>query len=110
MRLQASLTMLHLARMDIYSSVVMPNFGKLVLTIQVRLAQSTFTSLAMLMDLDLAVQDTCYGVRSTFLNKLIAFFMTRKLPPPYGVVFFLTVHDPEEDVRSNVSVLCSNRL
>ncbi|EKM75631.1 hypothetical protein AGABI1DRAFT_132023 [Agaricus bisporus var. burnettii JB137-S8] len=81
MRLQAAVTMLHLARMDIYTSAVMSSFGKLVLTIQ----------------------DTCYGVRSTFLNKLITLYMTRKLPPPFGVVFFLTVHDPEEDVKGNAA-------
>jgi len=36
MRVQASLTMLHLGRVDIYSNVVMQNFVKLALTIQVR--------------------------------------------------------------------------
>lgn len=36
MRAHASLTMLHLARADIYSSIVMQNFVKLALTIQVR--------------------------------------------------------------------------
>ncbi|KAF5351176.1 hypothetical protein D9756_008405 [Leucocoprinus leucothites] len=88
MRLQASLTMLHLARMEIYSSVVMPNFLKLALTIQ----------------------DPCYGVRSTFLNKLIVLFMSKKLPPPSGVIFFLTVHDPEDEVKSSAAACVRSLL
>lgn len=36
--------------------------------------------------------------------------MTRKLPPPFGVVFFLTVHDPEEDVKGNVSTYLTAQL
>ncbi|KAJ3576722.1 hypothetical protein NP233_g231 [Leucocoprinus birnbaumii] len=73
--------------MEIYSGVVMSNFLKLVLTIQ----------------------DTCYGVRSTFLNKLIVLFMGKKLPPPFGVIFFLTVHDPEEEVKTSAA-LCVRSL
>ncbi len=100
MRLQASLTMLHLARMEIYSSNVMQNFVRLALTIQVRrgVCCHRWTKLR------LYCQDTCYGVRSTFLNKLILLFIARKLPPPLGLIFFLTVHDPEEDVKTSVSL------
>jgi sister-chromatid-cohesion protein PDS5 len=106
MRLQAALTMLHLARMDIYSSAVMLDFGKLVLTIQV----CPSFNVSLLENSHIGFQDTCYGVRSTFLNKLITLHMTRKLPPPFGVVFFLTVHDPEEDVKGNVSICFTVRM
>lgn len=98
MRVQASLTMLHLGRVDIYSSIVMQNFVKLALTIQVR--KCCTLSMKMLK----CVQDTCYGVRSMFLNKLITLFVAKKLPPPFSVIFFLTVHDPEEDVKTSVSI------
>ncbi|KAF9443853.1 ARM repeat-containing protein [Macrolepiota fuliginosa MF-IS2] len=88
MRLQAAVTLLHLARMDVYLALVMENFGRLVLTIQ----------------------DTCYGVRSTFLNKLIVLFMSRKLPPAFSVIFFLTVHDPEEDVKTSAEACVRSLL
>jgi len=39
-----------------------------------------------------------------FLNKLITLFVAKKLPPPFSVIFFLTVHDPEEDVKTSVSI------
>lgn len=40
--------------------------------------------------------------------KLFPLLTTRKLPPRYNLIPFLTVHDPEADVKSRVSdVLCS---
>jgi sister-chromatid-cohesion protein PDS5 len=39
--------------------------------------------------------------------KLFPLLTTRKLPPRYNLIPFLTVHDPEADVKSRVSdVLC----
>jgi len=108
MRLQASSTMLHLARADVYSNIVMQNFLNLALTIQVRTLWILFVDADMRVPcvcVYVCVQDTCYGVRSMFLNKLITLFVARKLPPPFSVIFFLTVHDPEEDVKTSVSII-----
>lgn len=39
--------------------------------------------------------------------KLFPLLTARKLPPRYNLIPFLTVHDPEADVKSRVSnVLC----
>ena len=37
-----------------------------------------------------------------FLTKLISLLQPRKLPPRYNIIPFLTVHDPEDDVKSMV--------
>jgi sister-chromatid-cohesion protein PDS5 len=37
--------------------------------------------------------------------KLFPLLTARKLPPRYNLIPFLTVHDPEADVKSRVSTL-----
>lgn len=48
------------------------------------------------------VQDPCYNVRMEFLMKLFPLLTARKLPPRYNLIPFLTVHDPEADVKNRV--------
>jgi sister-chromatid-cohesion protein PDS5 len=40
-----------------------------------------------------------------FLMKLFPLLTARKLPPRYNLIPFLTVHDPEADVKSRVSTV-----
>lgn len=54
----------------------------------------------------MTVQDPCYQIRMTFLDKAIARLSSAKLNPAYNVVPFLAVHDPEVDVISKVSEIC----
>lgn len=54
------------------------------------------------MSFSLFKQDTCFDVRVTFLTKLISLLHPRKIPPQYNVIPFLTVHDPEADVKAMV--------
>ena len=54
----------------------------------------------MLRDLS---QDPCFQVRMTFLTKLIALLTPRKLAPRFNVIPFLTVLDPEPEVKNAVS-------
>ena len=53
-----------------------------------------------------ATQDPCYNVRMMFLRKLNLLVSQSELPARFNVIFFLTVHDPEEDVRIQVR-LCA---
>lgn len=80
MRLQAAISLLHLSTVETYASAIAPKFLRLAVV----------------------VQDSCYNVRITFLNKLISLSQPRKLPPRYNVIPFLTIHDPEKDVRDKV--------
>ena len=43
-----------------------------------------------------------YQVRMTFLDKLVALLSKAKLHAQYNVIPFLSVHDPEADVKSKV--------
>ena len=38
----------------------------------------------------------------TFLDKLVALLSRAKIPIQYNMVPFLTIHDPEQDVRCKV--------
>jgi hypothetical protein len=38
--------------------------------------------------------------------KLFPLLTARKLPPRYNLIPFLTVHDPEADIKSRVSNVC----
>ncbi|KAG5654557.1 hypothetical protein H0H81_000082 [Sphagnurus paluster] len=78
MRLQAAVSLLHLSTIDIYAQMILPKFLKLAVT----------------------VQDTCYNVRISFLTKLVSLLQPRKLQPSYNVIPFLTIHDPEDDVKA----------
>ena len=52
--------------------------------------------------LAIVVQDTCYDVRHAFLSRMCVFGGLRKLPPRFNVIPFLTVHDPELDIKNMV--------
>lgn len=46
-------------------------------------------------------------MRHTFLKKLVTLSQPQKVPAHYNVIPFLTVHDPEADVRA---LVCSFQL
>ncbi|KAJ6486929.1 armadillo-type protein [Mycena sanguinolenta] len=77
MRLQAAVSLLHLSSVPAYAKAIAPRFLKLALV----------------------VQDTCFDVRMTFLKKLVTLLHPQKVPIHYNVIPFLTVHDPETDVK-----------
>jgi len=78
LRLQAAVSLLHLASIGNYAPEIATNFVLLAVT----------------------VQDPCYQVRMTFMDKLVALLTARKIPPQYNVIPFLSVHDPEADVKN----------
>ncbi|KAI8986667.1 armadillo-type protein [Trametes punicea] len=78
LRLQAATSLLHLAAVQKYAPEVAKYFVAIALTIQ----------------------DPVYQVRVIFLNKLVSLLSKSKLPVQYNVIPFLSVHDPEEDVKS----------
>ncbi|KAF9457542.1 armadillo-type protein [Collybia nuda] len=88
MRLQAAVSLLHLSTTEVYANAMSPKFLRLAVV----------------------VQDSCYNVRVTFLTKLISLLQPRKLPPRYNVIPFLTVHDPESDVKSMAASYISGAL
>ncbi|KAL4078145.1 armadillo-type protein [Scleroderma yunnanense] len=83
----AAISLLHLSTVETYATVVNANFLSLAITVQV----STNA---------LPEEDPCYHVRMIFLTKLISLLTSRKLPPRFNTIPFLTVHDPEIDIRS----------
>ena len=78
MRLQAAVSVLRLATVKKFADIIAGNFILLAITIQ----------------------DPCYQVRMTFVNKLIGLLTSRRLPTAYNVIPFLSIHDPEADVIS----------
>ncbi|TFY67169.1 hypothetical protein EVJ58_g1799 [Rhodofomes roseus] len=76
LRLQAGISMLHLATVEAFSNEITENCILVAITIQ----------------------DPCYQVRITFMDKLVGLLTARKLGPNYNVIPFLAVHDPEADV------------
>lgn len=60
---------------------------------------------AYFVPLAITIQDPCYQIRMSFLDKTIAQLSRGKLNPSYNVIPFLAVHDPESDVISKVSPL-----
>ncbi|KAJ7695426.1 cohesin-associated protein Pds5 [Mycena rosella] len=78
MRLQAAVSLLHLSTVPAYAIAIAPRFLKLAIV----------------------VQDTCFDVRMTFLKKVVFFLQPPKVPAHYNVIPFLTVHDPEADVKA----------
>ncbi|KAI6158061.1 armadillo-type protein [Pisolithus tinctorius] len=85
MRLQAAVSLLHLSAVEAYATVINPHFVWLAIT----------------------VQDPCYHVRMIFLTKLISLLSPRKLPPRFNTIPFLTVLDPEDDVRNRATAYVS---
>ncbi|PFH47385.1 hypothetical protein AMATHDRAFT_152196 [Amanita thiersii Skay4041] len=77
MRLQAAISLLHLSIIDLFATALIPKFLRMAVV----------------------VQDSCYNVRITFLSKLITLLQPRKIPPRFNVIPFLTIHDPETDVK-----------
>ncbi|KAI0264684.1 armadillo-type protein [Gloeopeniophorella convolvens] len=78
MRLQAAVSLLHLSTVSQYASAISQNFALLAIT----------------------AQDPCYQVRMIFLQKYITLATRQLLPPHFNVIPFLTVHDPEPDVKA----------
>ncbi|PCH44760.1 hypothetical protein WOLCODRAFT_78395 [Wolfiporia cocos MD-104 SS10] len=78
LRLQAAISLLHLSSVEKYASEISAHFAPLAITIQ----------------------DPCYQVRMAFADKLVTLLSTRKLPEQFNVVPFLSVHDPEADVKN----------
>ncbi|KAI0646530.1 armadillo-type protein [Trametes meyenii] len=78
LRLQAATSLLHLAAVQQYTTEVSKYFVGIALTIQ----------------------DPVYQVRMTFLDKLVSLLTKGKLPVQYNIIPFLSVHDPEADVKS----------
>jgi len=78
MRLQAAVSLLHLSTVPKYAAMVTNNF----------------VSLAIM------IQDPCYQVRDEFLRKYISLATHQRLPPHFNVIPFLTIHDPEADIRN----------
>ncbi|KAI6134781.1 armadillo-type protein [Pisolithus croceorrhizus] len=85
MRLQAAISLLHLSTIEAYATVINPHFVWLAVT----------------------VQDPCYHVRMIFLTKLISLLSPRKLPPRFNTIPFLTVLDPEDDIRNRATAYVS---
>ncbi|KAI0251942.1 armadillo-type protein [Lactifluus subvellereus] len=78
MRLQAAVSLLHLSTVPKFATFVSNN----------------------LVSLAIMIQDPCYQVRDEFLRKFISLATHQQLPPHFNVIPFLTVHDPEADVKS----------
>lgn len=78
MRLQAAISLLHLSTVESYSTAILPKFLRLAVVIQ----------------------DSCYNVRINFLTKLLTLLQPRKISPRHNVIPFLTVHDPENEVKN----------
>ncbi|KAF5318692.1 hypothetical protein D9619_010650 [Psilocybe cf. subviscida] len=81
LRLQAAVSLLHLSTVETFATAIAPDF--------LRLACASY--------------DSCYNVREAFLTKLITLLQPRKLPARYNVITFLTIADPEKDVRDMAS-------
>lgn len=98
MRLQAAVSLLHMSAIGVYADTLIPRFLRLAVVVQV----SALRRKCLLPSYTIQ-QDSCYNVRISFLSKLISLLQSRKLPARYNVILFLTIHDPEEDVKTKVS-------
>ncbi|GBE89081.1 armadillo-type protein [Sparassis latifolia] len=78
MRLQAAISLLHLANVEAFMPEISPGFVVLALM----------------------VQDSCFQVRVQFMDKLVTLLTARKLPVQFNVLPFLSVHDPEADIKN----------
>lgn len=88
LRLQAAVSLLHLACVHSFAQAISSHF----------------------LQLAIILQDPCYQIRMAFLVKLIALLSAQKLPHSYTVIPFLSVHDPEADVKTKVRVSICPRL
>ncbi|KAJ3999568.1 armadillo-type protein [Lentinula boryana] len=87
-RLQAAISLMYLSTIPTYAEALAPKFLRLALT----------------------VQDTCFNVRMSFLQKLLPLLFYRKLPAKYHLILFLTAHDPEEDIKQKAAAAVSGLL
>ncbi|KAI9511424.1 armadillo-type protein [Russula earlei] len=85
MRLQAAVSLLHLSTVPKFATVISNN----------------------LVSLAIMIQDPCYQVRDEFLRKFISLATHQQLPPHFNVVPFLTVHDPETDIKDMAKAFVS---
>ncbi|KAF8325800.1 armadillo-type protein [Cantharellus anzutake] len=76
LRLQACLSLLRLATVQIYSQAINPHF----------------------VNLALLIQDPSFQVRMGFLHKIIQLLFQRKIDPRYHTVLFMTALDPDKDI------------
>ncbi|THH06894.1 hypothetical protein EW145_g3765 [Phellinidium pouzarii] len=77
LRLQAAWSMIRLATVEMFAEAISQSFVFLAVT----------------------VQDPCFNVRLMFLTKLLTLISSRKIPARFNVILFLTVHDPEDEIR-----------
>ncbi|PWN42791.1 hypothetical protein IE81DRAFT_289632 [Ceraceosorus guamensis] len=80
MRLQASLCVLKMARVEALEAFI----------------KREFTELA------LVIQDPCFQVRQTFLHKLLKYLRFRRLSPRFNAIPFLVAFDPEKENQDMV--------
>ncbi|KAK0480865.1 armadillo-type protein [Armillaria novae-zelandiae] len=88
LRLQAAVSLLQLCTVQKYEVFVTTAFTRLILVIQ----------------------DSCYNVRLNFLRKLIILLYARRIPITFNIVPFLTIHDPEEDIKSTATSYISSAI
>ena len=96
MRLQAAVSLLHLSTVPKFAAIVTNNLVSLAIMIQVCFSAVLFFPRSSY------TKDPCYQVRDEFLRKYIALATHQRLPPHFNVIPFLTVHDPEADIRNIV--------
>ncbi|KAL0574121.1 Sister chromatid cohesion protein pds5 [Marasmius crinis-equi] len=77
MRLQAAVSLLHLSTVEAYAGALQPKFLRLALV----------------------VQDPCFEVRLTFVNKCLNLLVNGKLSERFNIVPFMTAHDPEDEIK-----------
>ncbi|KIM42318.1 hypothetical protein M413DRAFT_444743 [Hebeloma cylindrosporum] len=78
MRLEAAVSLLHLSEIGTLFTAIAPKFVKLACM----------------------VMDTSGDVRAAFLTKLITFQQSRKLPPQFNLIPFLTLLDPDVENKA----------
>ncbi|KAI5121999.1 hypothetical protein M0805_001831 [Coniferiporia weirii] len=85
LRLQAAWSLVQLATVDKFAEAVTQTLALLALTIQ----------------------DSCFNVRQIFLAKVLTLISSRKIPPRFNIILFLTVHDPEDEIKEKARVFVS---
>ncbi|KAF8999911.1 ARM repeat-containing protein [Hymenopellis radicata] len=89
LRLTAALSLIQLASVaPVYSKAISARFEQLALV----------------------SQDTCYEVRFGFLTKVFAVLHYQKVPEVYNIIPFLTVHDPEVELRAAASTYITGAI
>lgn len=100
MRLQAAISLLHLSTIKTFATAISTKFLRLACVTQVRILEHIVHRFLIV-----ATQDSCFEVRQLFLSKLLTLLQPRKLPPYFNVIPFLTVIDPESEIKNMVSLL-----